>query len=278
MIKDGFGHHPHSLRDPTLIADFMTRSLEQAAPAPAFAGQNFAWSSFYSVENSYSDFPKEETYITCRGPWFSECYDRYAFKADGTTGSVNVIVPRVAAPRRPWVMRPDMVSRDAEVDLALLHKGFHIVTAPRPRDPNSTVLEEWNALYKYLIDQGFSTNPVMEGTGGAAGEAYAWAIANTDKVSCIYAQNPVLRSNISKTQPLDDLAPLAKAGVHILHLCGSLDPWLETQTRVAQRRYQELGGRINVIIQEGEGHYLLAPKNQQPIVDFIITHTVAGSQ
>jgi len=66
--------------------------------------------------------------------------------------------------------------------------------------------------------------------------------------------------------------------VHILHLCGSLDPWLETQTRVAQRRYQELGGLINVIIQEGEGHYLLAPKNQQPILDFIITRTVSGSQ
>jgi hypothetical protein len=143
-------------------------------------------------------------------------------------------------------------------------------TAPRPRDPNCTVLEEWNALYEYLIDQGFSKQPVMEGAGGAAGEAYAWAIANPDKVSCIYGENPILRSSMSETQPLDNLAPLANAGVPLLHLCGSLDPWLERQTRVAQKRYQELGGRINVMIKEGESHYPLGPKDQQPVVDFII--------
>src|SRR5262249_42283283 len=176
---------------------------------------------------------------------------------------------------RPWVLRADLVSRDAVVDLALLEKGFHIVTGPRPRDPGVTVLDEWNSLYKYLIDQGFSTKPVMEGAGGAAGEAYAWAIANPDKVSCIYCENPVLRNHMSKTQPLDSLAPLAKAVVPLLHVCGSRDPWFETQTRVAQKRYQELGGRITVMIKEGEGHYPLAPRDQKPVVDFIIESVAA---
>jgi hypothetical protein len=111
----------------------------------------------------------------------------------------------------------------------------------------------------------------MEGAGGAAGEAYAWAIANSDKVSCIYAENPVLRSRLAKT-PLDNLAPLAQAGVPLLHVCGSLDPWLNDQTRVAEKRYTELGGRITVIVQEGQGHYPTAPKNVQPIVDFIVGH------
>jgi hypothetical protein len=139
------------------------------------------------------------------------------------------------------------------------------------------MLKEWNAVYKYLLDHGFSTKPVMEGAGRAAGEVYAWAIANPDKVSCIYGENPVLRSNMSKTQPLDNLAPLAKAGVHLLHVCGSLDPWLKTQTRVAETRYQELGGRISIIIKEGEGHYPLAPKERQPVVDFIIKSVAAAS-
>ena len=61
----------------------------------------------------------------------------------------------------------------------------------------------------------------------------------------------------------------------LLHVCGSLDPWLETQTRVAQERYQELGGRITVMINEGEGHYPLAPKNPQPVVDFIVKSVAA---
>jgi hypothetical protein len=163
-----------------------------------------------------------------------------------------------------------LVSRDAVVDLALLHRGFHVVTGPRPRDPTVTVLDEWNSLYKYLVDHGFSTKPVLEGAGGAAGEAYAWAIANPNKVSCIYGENPILHNYTSETQPLDHLTPLAKAGVDLLHVCGSLDPWLETQTRVAQKRYQELGGQITVMIKEGEGHYPLAPNDQGPVVDFII--------
>lgn len=270
MIKDGTGHHPHSLRDPTLIADFITRSLEAAGTAPPFAGGTFRRSSFYSVENHYSNFPKEETYITRRGAWFAETYDRYEFKPDSTTGTVNVIAPKVAAAGTPWVLRADLVPRDATVDLELLHKGFHIVTAPRPKDPNVTLLQEWNALYKYLTDLGFSKKPVLEGAGGAAAEAYAWAIANADKVSCIYCENPILRSTISKSQPLDSLAPLATAGVPVLHVCGSLDPWLESQTRVAQERYQMLGGKITVIIQEGKGHYPLSPTDHRPVVEFIL--------
>jgi hypothetical protein len=59
-------------------------------------------------------------------------------------------------------------------------------------------------------------------TAGAHG--IGEAIANPDKVSAIYARNPYLYSLMSQTQPIDNLAPLAKAGVPILHDCGSLDP------------------------------------------------------
>jgi len=57
--------------------------------------------------------------------------------------------------------------------------------------------------------------------------------------------------------------------VPLLHVCGSGDPWLDVQTRVAEKRYQELGGQITVIVQEG-GHYPLAPKDLKPVVDFIM--------
>src|SRR5207245_1273238 len=104
------------------------------------------------------------------------------------------------------------------------------------------VREQWDVTYKLLIGHGFSKKPVLEGTGSAAGEAYAWAIENPDKVSCIYGENPVLRSLMSKNRPAENLAPLAKAHVPLLHVCGSLDPWLKDQTRVVEKRYQELGG------------------------------------
>ena len=34
MIKDGAGHHPHSLRDPTPIADFIVQSFQPASNTP----------------------------------------------------------------------------------------------------------------------------------------------------------------------------------------------------------------------------------------------------
>src|SRR5205814_7689618 len=132
---------------------------------------------------------------------------------------VTVIAPRMPARGMHWVFRAYVVTRDAVIDLALLGKGFHIVVGPVPTDTNGPILQQWNAVYKYLVDHGFSKKPVLEGAGGAAGEAYAWAIANPDKVSCIYGENPVLRSNLSKEQPLDNLAPLAKADVPLLHVC-----------------------------------------------------------
>ena len=112
----------------------------------------------------------------------------------------------------------------------------------------------------------------MEGTGAKAGESYAWAIANPDKVSVIYARNPLMRSLMSKTPPIDNLAPLAKAGVPILHDCGSLDPFLKSQTRVVEKRYKELGGKITVLVAEGEGHFPLSRKDPKPVVDFILSH------
>ena len=84
----------------------------------------------------------------------------------------------------------------------------------------------------------------------------------------IYRRQNAHRSN----QPLlNGLAPLAKAGVPLLHLCGSLDPGLNDQTRVLEKKYQELGGQITVIVKEGEGHFLTAPKDLKPVVDFITT-------
>ena len=80
---------------------------------------------------------------------------------------------------------------------------------------------------------------------------------------------PILRSHMSKAQPLDNLDVLAKAGVPLLVVSGSLDPALNDNTRVLEKRYKDLGGPVTVIINDGVGHYPLAPKDPKPVVDFI---------
>ncbi len=271
MIKDGAGHHPHSLRDPKPIADFIALSVRDSAAAlPAFVGSKYAKASFYSIENSYRRLPQEPCRATCRGPQFSECYDRYSFDLGGVEGSINVIVPKTAAPGKPWVYRAGFAGCDALVDLALLAKGFHIVTGPVGYNADGPRQRDWDAVYRHLTAHGFAAKPVMEGAGGAAGEVYAWAIANPDKVACIYAENPVLRSATSRDLPLDNLAPLAKARVPLLHVCGSADPWFDSQTRVAEQRYKDLGGNIRVIVDEGDRYRPITSGELKQVVDFIV--------
>jgi pimeloyl-ACP methyl ester carboxylesterase len=272
MIKEGHGHHPHSLRNPKPIADFIEQSVQPPSgrTPPAFAGSYFTRTSFYGVESSYRDYPAEGTYITCRGPLFTECYDRYDFDLAGVEGTLTVIEPKTAAAGKPWVFRAGFVSRDAKVDLALLSKGFYIVVGPVPYTADGPSLQAWNAVYAHLTGHGFAKKPVMEGAGAAAGAVYAWAISNPDKVSCIYGENPILRSKMSQVSLLDNLAPLAKASVPLVHVCGSADPATHDNTRVVETKYKELGGRIKVVLKDGEGHYPLAPSDPSPIVDFIV--------
>ncbi|HEX4084907.1 MAG TPA: alpha/beta hydrolase, partial [Chthoniobacteraceae bacterium] len=88
MIKDGFAHHPHSLPDPKPIVDFMVRSVGETAPLPpGFVGDKFVKTHFYGVENLYRYFPEERADITCRGPMFTPCYDRYQFGAHQFPGA-----------------------------------------------------------------------------------------------------------------------------------------------------------------------------------------------
>jgi len=270
MLKEGAGHHPHSLHDPKPIADFICQSIQPIArEQPAYMNGRVSRVSFYGADNSYRFFPAEGRYITCRGPFFAESFDRYSFGVGGVEGTINVIVPDKPAPGKPWVYRAAYVDRDAAVDLALLAKGFHIVTGPISYNADQPSLKDWNAVYKLFVDNGFSKKPVLEGAGGAAGEAYAWAIANADKVSCIYAENPLMHCTMTKSQPLDNLTILAKADIPVLHVCGSLDPAVD-QTREAEKRYKEFGGRMTVIVQEGTGHYPTAPDDPKPAVDFIL--------
>jgi hypothetical protein len=277
IMKEGVAHHPHSLIDPTPIADWIEQHMHPVeANRPAFADSTYTKTHYYSLENSYLYLREEDTYATVRGPGYVPSYDRYSrngsssppanFQAD----DMSIVMPQKPAPGKLWVFHPSFLERDSAVAMALLAKGYYIVLPPISGP--GAVQKEWDEVYQRMVDSGFATKVVMEGTGAKAGESYTWAIANPDKVSVIYARNPLMRSLMSKTPPIDNLAPLAKAGVPILHDCGSLDPWLKDQTRVVEKRYKELGGKITVLVAEGEGHFPLSRKDPKPVVDFILSH------
>jgi hypothetical protein len=77
-----------------------------------------------------------------------------------------------------------------------------------------------------------------------------------------------LRSLISKASLIDELAPLAKAGVPLLHVCDQNDPWFNEYTRPVAKRYKELGGSITTIVNENDEHHVA---DQVQAVEFIVS-------
>ncbi|MGE5194932.1 MAG: GDSL-type esterase/lipase family protein, partial [Deltaproteobacteria bacterium] len=78
-----------------------------------------------------------------------------------------------------------------------------------------------------------------------------------------------------KLNPVDNLAPLAKAKVPLLHVCGTADDVVpfEENTQIVAERYRAMGGPITVIAKPGVGHHPHSLQNPSPIVAFVLQHT-----
>jgi alpha-beta hydrolase superfamily lysophospholipase len=81
-----------------------------------------------------------------------------------------------------------------------------------------------------------------------------------------------LAARQAEFNPIDNLAPLAKAGVKILHIHGDQDelvPMGPNSTELA-RRYRALGGSAEVVVLAGLGHGGKRLYASQPLLDFLL--------
>ena len=130
---------------------------------------------------------------------------------------------------------------------------------------------------------------------------YNWAAENPDRVACIAGIYPVcdlrsfprleracaaygltaaeLRAHLAEHNPIDRLAPLAKANVPILHVHGETDRVVPIEPNSAElaRRYRALGGTVRLIVVPHQGHQ---ESDQffhcQELVDFVIANLARG--
>ena len=235
-------------------------------------------------------------------------YSRYDFTYD--TRHCIVVTPKAPAGHRPWIWRARFFGHEPQTDLTLLEKGFHLVYMDVANLFGSpTAVNHWNAFYNYLTERhGFHSRVALEGMSRGGLIVYNWAGANPDKVACIYADNPVcdfkswpagggkgkrhqpsweacLRAyGLTAEQalayehnPIDNLEPLVRSVVPVLHVCGTSDtvvPMTENSD-VVEKRYKKLGGKITVIRKPGVDHHPHSLEDPKPIVDFILSHTAA---
>ncbi len=234
-------------------------------------------------------------------------FDRYDFEIHGQT--VLVVAPREVAPGKPWVWHGEFFGHRPEPDIALLGRGFHIVYMKIPDlfgAPQAVAY--WNGFHKELTERhGLAKKAALVGVSRGGLYCYNWAAANPDKVACIYGDAPVcdLKSwplgkgkgtgnpnELPKllkvygvtneaellakaVSPIDNLEPLAKARVPLLHVYGDADkgvPWDEN-TEVLAERYRKLGGEITLIAKPGVGH-VHGLDDSTPIIEFISRHSL----
>ena len=82
-----------------------------------------------------------------------------------------------------------------------------------------------------------------------------------------------LEAKLADHNPIDRLAPLAKAGVPIHHIHGDCDTVvpLDKNSGEVAKKYKELGGKMTLEVVEGQGHNLWSGWfESQPLVDFVI--------
>ena len=245
--------------------------------------------------------------LTPTGSW--QGYDRYDFPVGERTATV--IAPKTPLPGRPWAWKGEFLDAFPATEVALLGRGFHLVYLRAPDMLGCpAVVCEWDAAYREVRAR-FNLAPKVALIALSRGGLYCynWAVANPDKVSCLYADAAVcdfkswpggkgkgkgsprdwqlVRQRFGfpdeaaalayQGNPIDNLAPLAKAGVPLLHVYGDADdvvPW-EENTGVVADRYRQLGGRITLIAKPGVGHHPHGLTDPTPIVEFIATNSVA---
>src|SRR5262249_1516916 len=143
-----------------------------------------------------------------------------------------------------------------------LRRGFHIAFITP--DPGKA----WDAWYARLTEQhGLSQKPAFIGMSRGGVNEYDWTTANPDKVSCIYADNPAIR-----TEAFARLGQLARHDVGVWNIGGSKDSLPQRHTLPIEARYQQLGGRVTVMIKDGPAHHPHSVRNPKPIADWIVEH------
>ena len=235
-----------------------------------------------------------------------EGHERRDFQVAGR--SCLLIVPEQPAAGKPWIWRTEFFGHEPQADLALIGKGFHVAYIDVQNMYGAPVaLDLMDAFYRQLTDdRGLSRRPVLEGFSRGGLFSLNWAARHPDQVACIYNDAPVCdfkswpggrgrgqgspgdwrqclevyklteaEALAYKLNPVDNLAPLAKAKIPLLHVCGDADDVvpIDENTRLVEKRYLELGGPITVIAKPGVGHHPHSLVDPTPIVDFVLKHT-----
>lgn len=258
---------------------------------------------------------KIEQLVATLGPQFPGVvsdyhgYNRFDFEVDGIHAVVVAPKSITNGASLPWIWRAEFFDHRPELDLALLAFGYHLVYLEVGNTFGApSAMKHWDAFYDLVTKRyGLSAKPTLEGLSRGGLYIYNWAAKHPQCVSVLYGDNPVcdfkswpggkgtgpgspddwkkLQSDYGfhseeealayKLNPIDNLGPLARAHVPIIHCAADADevvPYAEN-TVILKERYERLGGEITVIVKHGFKHHPHGLDDPTPLVQFILSHT-----
>lgn len=237
-------------------------------------------------------------------------FEKENFSYDGR--AAYIVKPAKAINGNPWIWRAYFPDWHYEMDSILLSRGFHIAFINcNDMYGSPAAMRVWDGFYQHLVtNYAFSKKAVLEGVSRGGLYIYNWAKRNPDKVSCIYAEAPVLdikswpggkgkgkgnaeiwkqcKAVYSLTEeealafndnPIDHLESLAAYKVPVIHVVcirDSIVP-VDENTTVLGKRYLQLGGSITVDTMWGNirsnGHHFNI-SHPEKYADFICQYSL----
>jgi pimeloyl-ACP methyl ester carboxylesterase len=184
----------------------------------------------------------------------------------------------------------------------LLEAGFHVAGIDvGPSCGRPSAADACQGFYRLLISEyGLHRKARILGQSHGGLIAYGWAFRNptcVDRIGGICPAtdfrtwptlanvNPFSKQGLgyeisldelnrraSEFNPVDNLAPLAKADVKILHIHGDKDDLvpMEANSTELSRRYRQLGGSAEIVVLEGLGHGGQTLYQSEPLLKFLM--------
>ena len=210
-----------------------------------------------------------------------------------------LICPKASAPGKPWIWRAEFFGQFAQVDEALLERGWHVGymnASDRYGSPPAMAL--FDAYYRRVTaDYGLAARAVLEGFSRGGLYAFNFAATWPDRVAALYLDAPALdirlwpgakhplwpeclacygltaeQAATAKVSPLDRIEAVVRAGIPIFGVSGDADEAVSLTDNLAVlvKRYRAAGGTIETIIKPGGKHHPHSLPDPAPIVDFLL--------
>jgi pimeloyl-ACP methyl ester carboxylesterase len=233
-------------------------------------------------------------------------FARHDFKVGDL--DATVVVPGRPLPGRPWVWRGEFFGAFADADAALVKAGWHLAYLKVPDLFGSPkAVKHWEAFHEAMVKEyGMHPKPGLIGLSRGGLYCMNWAAAHPDRTLAVYLDNAVCdfkswpggmpkklgtgkgseaewrklltaydfktddEAVAYKLNPVDNLAPLAKAKVPLLLVYGdrhTVVPHGENSELVFDR-YKALGGPVERVVKPGQDHHPHGLKDVTPVVKF----------